>query len=207
MFKKPIFYVFAIILLIGIGITKDNDLVLNNLSLESNITSYNDRIFKETTKVLNVDKEPTKADVKPTSVKPTITKISKNLYNVTRIVDGDTIVIDYKGKQEKVRLIGVNTPETVKPNSPVEHYGKEASDFTKKMLTNKKVELEFDIGQRDKYNRLLAYIYLDGVMFNKTLVKEGYAQVMTIPPNVKYADEFIKLQKEARENKRGLWKK
>lgn len=135
------------------------------------------------------------------------TDISTNAYKVKRVVDGDTFVINYNGKDEKVRLIGVDTPESVKPNSPVEHYGKEASNFTKKLINNQYVKLEFDVQQRDKYGRLLAYVYLkDNRMLNKILLEEGYACIMTIPPNVKYADEFLKLQKTARENKKGLWK-
>ncbi|MGE5328140.1 MAG: thermonuclease family protein [Deltaproteobacteria bacterium] len=129
------------------------------------------------------------------------------LIKVIRIVDGDTIVVNLNSKEEKVRLIGVDTPETVKPGTPVQKYGKEASNFTKNMLIDKKVKLEFDVQHRDKYARLLAYVYLeDGRMFNKILIEQGYAQVMTVPPNVKYQQAFIKLQRKAKENKKGLWK-
>lgn len=128
-------------------------------------------------------------------------------YEVVRIVDGDTIIVKMGSKNERVRLIGVNTPESVKPNTAVEKYGKEASKFTKKLLEKQKVRLEFDVQQRDKYSRLLAYVYLtNGKMVNKILLQEGYAQVMTVPPNVKYQKEFVKLQKNARKEKKGLWK-
>ncbi len=135
-------------------------------------------------------------------------KSSENIYyEVARVVDGDTIIININSIDERVRLIGVNTPESVKPDTPVEKYGKEASSFTKKLLKNKKVKLEFDVRKRDKYSRLLAYVYLpDGRMVNRTLLEEGYAQVMTVPPNVRYQKEFLKLQKKAREQKKGLWK-
>ncbi len=124
-------------------------------------------------------------------------------YLVERVIDGDTIQL---ASGEKVRLIGVDTPETVKPNTPVEPFGKEASDFTKKMLTNTKVRLEFDVQERDKYGRLLAYLYLpDGTFYNELLLKEGYAQVLTIPPNVKYAELFLLAERMAREEKKGLW--
>lgn len=126
-------------------------------------------------------------------------------FKVLRVADGDTIVIDYYGSKEKVRFIGVNSPESVKPNSPVEPYGKEAAKFTRKNLDGKYVTLEFDVDKRDKYGRLLAYVYVDGVMFNKTLLEEGYAQLMTIPPDVKYVDEFKEIQRMARENNKGLW--
>ena len=95
-----------------------------------------------------------------------------------------------------------------KPNSPVEAYGKEASEYTKKMLTGKTVYLEKDAGDTDKYGRLLRYVYTeDGKMFNEVLVQEGYAQVMTIQPNVKYQERFVQAQRQAREGKKGLWNK
>lgn len=129
-----------------------------------------------------------------------------NVVKVTRAVDGDTIEVTYNGKEEKVRLIGVDTPETKHPTKPVEPYGPEASAFTKKTLEGKKVRLEFDVQERDKYGRLLAYLYLeDGTFFNAELLRQGFAQVLTVPPNVRHADEFVKLQREAREAKRGLW--
>ena len=128
-----------------------------------------------------------------------------DVYMVTRVVDGDTLEIQQGEKKEKVRLIGVDTPETVKPNTPVQPYGKEASDFTKSMLLNKEVTLEFDAARTDKYGRLLAYIYLDNKMFNETLLEEGYARLMTVPPNVKYVERFVELQKQAREAEKGLW--
>lgn len=133
--------------------------------------------------------------------------VSGKLYEVVRVVDGDTIIVNINSKHERVRLIGINTPESVKPNHPVEKYGKEASNFMKNLLKGKKVRLEFDVQKRDKYNRLLAYVYLeDGTMVNKLLLQEGYAQVMTVPPNVKYQEEFLKLQRKAREQGKGLWK-
>lgn len=122
---------------------------------------------------------------------------------VIRVVDGDTIEIT---GGEKVRMIGVNTPETVHPTKAVEQYGKEASAFTKSRLEGKNVWIEYGVERTDKYGRLLGYVWLaDGSMFNATLLREGYAQVYTWPPNVKYVEQFVQLQKEAREAKRGLW--
>lgn len=123
---------------------------------------------------------------------------------VKRVVDGDT----FETKEgDKVRLIGVNTPETVKPNSPVEKFGKEASAFTKGKLTGKKVILYADAGDKDKYGRLLRYVWIDGepVMFNEILVRDGYANTMTIQPNVMFQKRFLQLEREAREGKKGLW--
>ena len=128
------------------------------------------------------------------------------LYEVVRVVDGDTIVINYNGKEEKVRLIGVDTPESVHPNKEKNNeYGTLASKYTKSKLEKKSVSLEFDVQERDKYGRLLAYVYLDGKMYNKTLLEDGYAQVATYPPNVKYVDDFLKIEKKAKENNAGLW--
>jgi micrococcal nuclease len=125
-------------------------------------------------------------------------------------VDGDTFWIDNgTAKGLKVRLIGVNAPESRKTNrKDVEYFGKEAKNYLIKFLSNKRVRLVYDIAPKDRYGRALAYVYLeDGTFLNAHLVKNGYASVMTIPPNVKYADYFVKLQREARLNKRGLWRR
>lgn len=129
------------------------------------------------------------------------------LMAVTKVVDGDTFwVDDGSEKGKKVRLIGVDTPETLHPKKGQEAYGREASDFTKSLLSSKKVRLEFDVDSLDRYGRLLAYVYLEnGLFVNAELVRKGYAQVATFPPNVKYADYFLKLQRKARDRKLGLW--
>lgn len=113
--------------------------------------------------------------------------------------------VSMNDKNERVRLIGVDTPETVHPTRGEEPYGREASNFTKDQLTDQTVRLEFDVEERDKYGRLLAYVWLDEQMFNETLLQEGYAQLATYPPNVKYVERFKTAQKEARQAERGLW--
>jgi len=124
---------------------------------------------------------------------------------VSRVIDGDTIQLD---DGRKVRLIGVDTPETVHPQKEVEYYGKEASDFTKSILEGKEVYLEYDIQPTDKYGRTLAYVWLsDGTLFNELLVLKGFAQVATFPPNVKYVERFTAAQKQAMEANTGLWAK
>ena len=157
------------------------------------------------------------ADAKP---KPPRYDLQPNVVyevSVRRVVDGDTIVVDFStGERERVRLIGVNTPETVHPKKPVEYYGKEANDFTKRELAGKKVWLQMDVQVRDRYQRALGYIWLEAPeegesairrgMFNARLLLEGYGQVMTIQPNSRYAEMFVGFQREAREQKRGLWK-
>ena len=124
-------------------------------------------------------------------------------YTCTRVVDGDTIVVEDIGK---VRLIGVDTPETVHPRKPVEYFGKEASAFTKRMVEGKKVRIEYDWQRKDKYGKILAYVYLeDGTFLNAEIIKQGYGHAYTRYP-FKYLEQFRKYEKEARENKRGLWK-
>lgn len=117
---------------------------------------------------------------------------------VTRVVDGDTIEIE---GNKKVRLIGINSPEAK------DCFGKESTAFTNEYLLNKAVKLEKDISEKDKYDRLLRYVHLGSVLFNEELVKNGYAQVLTYPPDVKYKDKFLDAQKYARDNNLGLWNK
>ena len=103
-------------------------------------------------------------------------------------------------------MIGVDTPESVHPDKTKNNeFGVIASNFSKGYLENKEVSLELDVQERDKYGRILAYVYLDGVMYNKTLLQEGMAKVSTYPPNVRYVDDFKALEKAAREANKGLW--
>jgi len=129
------------------------------------------------------------------------------LVQVVRIIDGDTIqVCCVFGDRVKVRYIGVDTPETHHPMRGVEPYGMEAAEANSKLVDGKTVRLEFDVQQLDRYGRTLAYVYLeDGTFVNAWLVEKGYAMVMTVPPNVKHQELFLKLQREAREAGRGLW--
>jgi len=130
---------------------------------------------------------------------------AQDLYRCIRVVDGDTIIVRIEKKEERVRLIGVDTPETKHPKKPVEYFGKEASAFTERMVHGKKVRLEYDQDRRDRYGRLLAYVYLeDGTFLNAEIVRQGYGFAYTRFP-FKYLDEFREYEKEARENKRGLW--
>jgi micrococcal nuclease len=125
---------------------------------------------------------------------------------VQRVTDGDTFVATVKGRRERIRVIGVDTPESVAPNRPDEPYGEEASDFAKRHLDGETVRLAGDAEPRDRYGRMLAYVWLaDGTFWNALLVAEGYAQQLTIPPNVTYAPLFRRLVSEARREDRGLW--
>lgn len=109
--------------------------------------------------------------------------------------------------KERIRLIGVDTPETVHPNKPVEYFGKEASAFTKREIEGRKVRLEYDWEKKDRYGRTLAYVYRveDGFFLNAEIIKQGYGHAYTRFP-FKYLDEFRQYEKEARENGKGLWK-
>ena len=146
---------------------------------------------------------------------------------VERVVDGDTAIVSFifddgsKYLKERVRFLGVDTPETVHPNKPVQYYGKEASDFTKAQLTDKIVWLQTDVSAKDRYDRMLAYVWLKEptekdlddeaaireYMYNAKLLLEGYAQLMTIQPNSRYANLFVHFQREARQESKGLWGK
>jgi len=139
---------------------------------------------------------------------------------VLKIYDGDTYLVEWNGKKEHLRLIGIDTPESKQNRkakrdaarsgediSFIVDEGKRATEFVKSILkVGEQIGLEFDIQRRDRYGRLLAYVYLpDGRMLNEVIIRSGYANLMTIPPNVKYAERFRKAYKFAREHKLGLW--
>ncbi len=121
---------------------------------------------------------------------------------VTKIVDGDTIEIE--GGQ-KVRYIGIDTPETVDPRQTVGCYGKEASNKNKDLVEGKKVRLEKDVSETDRYGRLLRYVYVDETFVNEYLVSEGFGKAASYPPDVKYQDKFKAAETSARNSKKGLW--
>jgi len=124
---------------------------------------------------------------------------------VVRIVDGDTIYVRLADRVEKIRYIGVNAPEIHHPLKGQEPGGREAAAVNRHLVGGRHVRLELDVRTRDRYGRLLAYIWVGDTMINAELVRRGYAQVMTVPPNVKYQEMFVTLQREARHAGRGLW--
>jgi micrococcal nuclease len=123
---------------------------------------------------------------------------------VERVVDGDTIVL---AGGERVRYIGVDTPESVKPNTPVQCYAKAASRFNERLVEGQGVRLRYDAERQDRYGRTLAYVYRarDGLFVNAELIRRGYATTLTIPPNVAHAGDFRGLASDARRHGRGLW--
>jgi len=131
-----------------------------------------------------------------------------NTYPVVKVIDGDTISIIKEGTTVTLRLIGLDTPETLDPRKPVQCFGKAASDKAKELLTGKMVRLEFDASQGllDKYGRTLAYVFLvDGTFFNEYTIAEGYGHEYTYNLPYKYQREFKEAQRRAREDKKGLW--
>lgn len=129
-------------------------------------------------------------------------------YKVTKVLDGDTFEIKVKNKNVLVRMLGIDTPETLDPRKPVQCFGKEASDKTKELLLNHSVKLETDPTQSktDRYNRILAYVYRDDNLFiNKFLLKNGYAYEYTYNIPYQKQTEFKELEKSAREARHGLW--
>ena len=158
-----------------------------------------------------VDATTTPTQASPVSAPiatPVITSATP-LYDVVSVTDGDTIKVNIGGTTETIRLIGIDTPETVDPRKPVQCFGQEASKKSKELLTGKKVRLEADPtqGERDKYGRLLRFVFLeDGTNFNKMMIAEGYAHEYTYDSNpYKYQVEFKDAEKQAREANKGLW--
>lgn len=131
----------------------------------------------------------------------TLPKINEE-FVVKRVVDGDTIEL---ADGQKVRYIGINTPETADPRKPVECFGLEAKERNKELVEGKVVRLEKDTSETDVYKRLLRYVYVGDAFINDLLVKEGFANVATYPPDVKFVNQFLESEKYARENKLGLW--
>ena len=131
-------------------------------------------------------------------------------YKVLYVYDGDTFQIKRNGKETKVRMIGIDAPESVAPDEygkPNTKEGKNAAEYLKKLIKDKNVYLEFDAETEDQYSRLLAYVYLsdETTMVEEILLSEGYVQVMTIRPNDRYAGRFQELQEQARKAGKGFW--
>jgi endonuclease YncB( thermonuclease family) len=136
-----------------------------------------------------------------------LSQTQPGLYPIAKFIDGDTVTVDMNGTVETIRMIGVDTPETHRPNTPVQCYGPEAADFTKMLIGSQKVRLKADPldTNRDRYGRLLRYVYLpDGRMVETELISKGYGFAYTSFPFEKSA-EFTKLENQAKAGKTGLW--
>ncbi len=129
---------------------------------------------------------------------------------VTKVIDGDTFYVKLDGDTVSVRMVGIDTPETVDPRRPVGCFGKKSSDETKRLIEGKEVILTKDISDTDKYNRLLRYVFLpvsggETLFINDYLIRQGFAKSLTYPPDVKYNERFVGAERDARDNLRGLW--
>ena len=124
---------------------------------------------------------------------------------VLRVIDGDTIEVSIDGRPQTVRYIGVDTPETKHPTKGEQPYGREATERNAELVEGKTVQLEKDVSERDRFDRLLRYVHVGDVMVNAALVADGYARASTFPPDTKYEDLFHRLEQEARERGVGLW--
>ena len=144
----------------------------------------------------------------PPSLPPAPVTLPANA-TLIRVVDGDTIDATVRGNDERIRLIGIDTPETKKPNTPIQCYGPEASAYTTSLLpVGTALYVERDLVARDDYGRLLAYVYRadDALFVNFEIIRNGYARLLTIPPNVAHEDDFEEGNKLARTADLGLWK-
>lgn len=151
---------------------------------------------------------PHLVETQPVATTSAVVGIEGQQIKVTKVIDGDTFVIE---KDITVRMLGVDTPETKDPRKPVECFGKQASNETKSLIDGRVVILQKDVSETDKYGRLLRYVFLpldgDQLLFvNDYLIRSGFAKILNYPPDVKYAQQFLQAQMEAKNNKRGLWK-
>lgn len=141
----------------------------------------------------------------PAPTEPTPTASDLVEAQVTRVVDGDTIQVLIDGVEYRVRYIGIDTPETKHPTRGVEPFGPEASQANSELVEGKTVLLEKDVSETDQYGRLLRYVYVDDLMVNEELLRRGLARVATFPPDVKYVDRFLEIQRAAQEAGLGMW--
>ncbi len=222
-YSKSVRIVFSVIfslLFVFVVIINNDSKTTQGNNLQSNVVENDIQNTQESQEetVLSSEENDRNINTKNTdTVKQKNNTIVYDVATIIRTVDGDTIEVNIGERKEKVRLIGVNTPETKHPSKEVEVFGVEASNYTNKQLySDRKVYLEKDVSDRDKYGRLLRYVWLElpqdkpenelkSKCFNAILVAEGYAQVATYPPDVKYSEYFVKFQKEAQELGKGLW--
>lgn len=144
-----------------------------------------------------------------TATSSTIANTSDESYQVVRVVDGDTIIVSIDGTNQRLRYIGIDAPESVKPDTPVECFGQEASDENKRLVEGKRVFLERDTSDRDRFDRLLRYVYVEEngerVFVNEVLVANGYANSASFPPDIARQDQLRSAEREARDAGLGLW--
>lgn len=155
---------------------------------------YISSLPQSTTRKAEISKESTSSSV--------VIETTSHIDTVQRVIDGDTIELT---SGERVRYIGIDTPETVDPRKTVQCFGREAKEENVRLVDGKTIRLEKDTSEIDRYGRLLRYVYVGDVMVNDALVRNGFAYSSSFPPDIKYQDRFLLAQQEARENNRGLW--
>jgi len=187
--KKTLTSFLCFVLLVGcLGLTG---------CLETDLSSKEEtktEATQETTKIAESEKEAEKPE-----------EVDYEIATCVRVVDGDTIEVKIDGKTYKVRYIGIDTPELHHPTQPVEEYAQEAYEFNKSLVDGKELKLVKDVSETDKYGRLLRYVYVGDLFVNAELVKQGYANASTYPPDVAHEDEFRELETQARNDLLGLW--
>ena len=145
---------------------------------------------------------PTPDPPAPTAVSVPTRNPDGNTATVSRVIDGDTIEIT---GGIRVRYIGIDTPETIDPRKPVQCFGKEAAEENNRLVLGKTMTLEKDISETDRYGRLLRYVYVNGIMVNDYMVRNGFASAVSYPPDIKHQEQLREAQRQARENAKGLW--
>lgn len=171
--------------------------IVGFLAITSNSPSTSEITPEVKSVVIEATQEPVTSIIPSPTPDPKIT-----MTKVINVIDGDTFTIE---DGAVVRMIGIDTPETVHPSKPIQCYGNEASQKTKELLEGKEVKLEKDVSETDKYSRLLRYVYIDDNFVNEYLVREGFAKSSSYPPDIKYQEKFIEAQNKAREENKGLW--
>ena len=186
---------YTITLTVSDGEYEDSD------TLTINVISAKQKVSEETTeeKTTEATEEVTTIEETEQTTEEVATEERKETAYVKRVIDGDTIEVDLNGKAYRVRYIGINSPEYDQP------YGYEATQANSSLVFGKTVILEKDVSETDKYGRLLRYVYVGDLFVNAHLVKFGWAQAATYPPDVKYSSYFVSLEREARENNEGCW--
>jgi len=195
---KYILYIFGFFILISLFLDGSE-----NTANQTAVTNPNNNNQIETSDAVEDETDTSLPNTNTASA-----STASDLFSVTRVVDGDTIDVSINGQIERIRMIGINTPETVDPRKTVECFGVEASNKAKALLSGKKVRLEIDNtqGERDKYSRLLRYVFLEtGTNFGLVMIQQGYAYEYTYDLPYKYQSEYKSAQKEAEESNAGLW--
>jgi len=198
--KRPLLLLILLVILLGLALAFFTKSEPGKKQQEQISTDSQSQVIGENT----ANQNQNQPEDEPAQIEDeqSFTSQSINTFKVTRVIDGDTIEIE--GGQ-KVRYIGIDTPETVDPRSLPQCFGKEAASKNRELVEGKNISIEKDVSETDKYGRLLRYVYLDDIFINDYLVRQGYAYASSYPPDVKYQNQLKQAQLEAQEQNRGLW--